>query len=172
MSRYVPSLLLLLPALAHAHTGAGATAGFLHGLQHPFGGLDHALAMLAVGIWATQRGGRATWLVPATFVAMVGVGGAIGAAGVQVPFVELGILASVVALGALVIASVKLPLGASAAIVVPFALFHGLAHGAEMPAGASGWAYGSGFLLGAALLHGLGAGTVLLSRSFRRIAWR
>ena len=147
------STVLFVPSLVHAHTGAGHTAGFLHGLGHPIGGLDHILAMLAVGIWAAQIGGRAIWAVPATFVGVMIVGGVLGTSGVAVPFVEQGIVMSVLILGLLIAAAARLPLVTSAAIVGLFAVFHGYAHGAEMPGVASGLTYGTGFALSTALLH-------------------
>lgn len=155
--------LTLLPQLAFAHTGAGDVHGFTHGFAHPLGGLDHLLAMVTVGIFAYQLGGRALWAVPATFVALMAVGGALGISGIDVPFVELGIALSVVVLGAAVAFGVKAPLAAAMAIVGFFALFHGHAHGAEMPADASGLAYGLGFMSATALLHlaGLGLGMAI-----------
>ena len=145
--------ILLLPSLVYAHTGAGHAAGFLHGVGHPIGGLDHLLAMVAVGIWAAQHSGRAVWAVPATFVTVMVIGGAIGITGTAIPFVEEGIVISVLILGVLIAAAVRLPLSASAAIVGLFALFHGHAHGAEMPVALSGVSYGIGFVLTTAVLH-------------------
>ncbi|MFG1302404.1 HupE/UreJ family protein [Xanthobacter sp. V3C-3] len=155
--------LTLLPQLAFAHTGVGAVHGFNAGFAHPMGGLDHLLAMVTVGIFAYQLGGRALWAVPATFVALMAVGGALGISGIDVPFVELGIALSVVVLGAAVAFGVKAPLAAALAIVGFFAIFHGHAHGAEMPADASGLAYGLGFMSATALLHlaGLGLGMAI-----------
>lgn len=151
---------ILLPTLAFAHTGAGHTAGFLHGFEHPLFGIDHVLAMVTVGIFAWQLGGRALWLVPLTFVLVMAIGGGLGVAGVDVPFVELGIALSVVVLGAVVAFGVKAPLAVAMGLVGLFAIFHGHAHGTEMPLDASGLTYGLGFMLGTALLHltGLAAG--------------
>lgn len=149
-------VLTLLPTLALAHTGHGATSGFLHGFEHPIFGLDHLLAMITVGIFAWQLGGRAIWLVPLTFVLVMAAGGGLGVAGIDVPFVELGIALSVVVLGAVVAFGVKAPLAVAMALVGLFAIFHGHAHGTEMPADASGLVYGIGFMLGTALLHGVG----------------
>ena len=160
----------LLPTVAYAHAGTGE--GFLRGLQHPLGGIDHVLAMLAVGIWAAQRGGRAFWLVPATFVVTMAVGGLIGAMGIAVPFTEACIVLSVLVLGLLVAGAARLSPAASAAIVGLLAVFHGLAHGSEIPADASGWAYGAGFLVATASLLGLGIAVALLMRRIERIvAW-
>ncbi|MFG1224323.1 HupE/UreJ family protein [Xanthobacter wiegelii] len=155
--------LTLLPQLAFAHTGAGAVHGFSHGFAHPLGGLDHLLAMVTVGIFAWQLGGRAVWAVPATFVGLMAVGGALGVSGIDVPFVELGIALSVIVLGGVVAFGLKAPLAAAMAMVGFFAIFHGHAHGAEMPANASGLAYGLGFMVATAGLHlaGLGLGMAI-----------
>ncbi|WP_234053521.1 MULTISPECIES: HupE/UreJ family protein [unclassified Xanthobacter] len=147
-----------LPTLAFAHTGVGATHGFVHGFGHPLGGLDHMLAMVTVGIFAWQLGGRAIWAVPATFVALMAVGGALGVSGVNVPFVELGIGLSVVVLGAVVAFGLKAPLAVAMALAGFFAIFHGHAHGTEMPLDASGLSYGLGFMLATGLLHVAGIG--------------
>lgn len=155
--------LTLLPQLAFAHTGVGATHGFSAGFGHPITGLDHVLAMVTVGIFAYQLGGRAIWAVPCTFVALMAVGGALGISGVEVPFVELGIGLSVVVLGAVVAFGIKAPLALAMAVVGFFAIFHGHAHGAEMPEDAAGLAYGLGFMLATALLHlgGIGLGMLI-----------
>ncbi|MFG1230125.1 HupE/UreJ family protein [Xanthobacter wiegelii] len=155
--------LTLLPQLAFAHTGAGAVHGFSHGFAHPLGGLDHLLAMVTVGIFAWQLGGRAVWAVPATFVGLMAVGGALGVSGIDVPFVELGIALSVTVLGGVVAFGLKAPLAAAMAMVGFFAIFHGHAHGAEMPANASGLAYGLGFMVATAGLHlaGIGLGMAI-----------
>lgn len=150
--------LTLMPTLAFAHTGIGDAHGFTHGFMHPVSGLDHVLAMVTVGILAAQMGGRTLWLVPSTFVAVMAIGGALGFAGIDVPFVELGIALSVVGLGAAVALGVTPPLGIIVGLVALFAIFHGHAHGAEMPETASGLAYGGGFMLGTALLHVAGIG--------------
>lgn len=149
---------VLAPAAALAHTGAGETSGVMHGFLHPIGGLDHILAMVAVGVFAAYLGGRALWLVPTAFVAMMAFGGWLGVAGVAVPYVEAGIAASVIVLGLAVAARVTLPAAAAATLVGVFAIFHGHAHGAEMPMDASGLSYAAGFMLATALLHGAGLG--------------
>jgi len=151
-------MLLLFPAMAHAHVGAGNTSGFSHGFWHPLGGLDHLCAMIAVGLWAAQMGGRSLWAVPLTFVAVMALGGALGMAGVQIPFAEQGIVISVLTLGVLIAASARLALAPSIILVGLFAVFHGYAHGAEMPATASGLEYGIGFVLATALIHLCGIG--------------
>jgi len=149
--------LVLLPSFAYAHVGGFAeTGGFLHGLAHPTSGLDHVCAMLAVGLWAAQMGGRSVWAVPLTFVGVMALGGALPVLGIGLPFVEQGIVLSVLLLGALIAASVRLPLLLSSSMVGLFALWHGHAHGAEMPELVSGAGYALGFMLATALLHVIG----------------
>ncbi|MGZ2486543.1 urease accessory protein [Rhizobium pisi] len=154
---------IALPAAASAHPAIGEAAGFSHGFAHPISGLDHILAMVMVGVFAFQLGGRATWLVPATFVLVMALGGALGVAGINVPFVEIGIALSVVVLGAVVAFNVKAPLAAALGVVGLFAIFHGHAHGAEMPENATGAAYAAGFMIATAFLHlaGLALGYVV-----------
>lgn len=155
---------LLLPAVADAHTFGAHDAGFAHGFMHPIGGWDHLLAMVAVGLWAAQRGGAALWALPAAFVtAMIG-GGLLGMTGIGLPAVELGIAGSVIALGALIAAQSRLSLPLSLVVVSAFALFHGHAHGAEMPEAAQPLLYGLGFALATALLHGAGVAAALSLR--------
>ncbi|AMS44512.1 MULTISPECIES: HupE/UreJ family protein [Aminobacter] len=149
---------LLAPGLASAHTGIGHVEGFAHGFAHPLGGLDHVLAMVMVGLFAAQLGGRARWLVPASFVSVMILGGALGLAGIAVPFVELGIGLSIVVLGGVVAFNLRAGVAAAMALVGFFAVFHGYAHGAEMPESASGLAYGAGFVLATAMLHAAGLG--------------
>lgn len=158
---------LLLPALAYAHVGAGHPGGLVQGLLHPWMGVDHLVAMLAVGLWAAQRGGRAVWTMPLSFMAVMLLAGLIGMAGVSIPLIEPGIVASVLVLGLLIAAAVRLPLAASSALVGLFAVFHGHAHGAEMPATASGLAYAIGFVLATGVLHCCGIG---LGRFTKRLA--
>jgi urease accessory protein len=157
-SLFFLTALFLIPTFAQAHPGHGADGGLAHGFTHPFGGLDHILAMIAVGLWAAQLGKRALWSVPATFVGVMLLGGALGMGGFTLPFVEQGILASVFILGLLIAFTSRLPLAASAAVVGVFALFHGCAHGAEMPADSSSFAYMAGFAIATALLHAAGLG--------------
>jgi urease accessory protein len=151
----------LLPTAALAHTGIGAAGGFAHGFWHPIGGLDHVLAMVAVGAFAVRLGGRALWLVPAAFVAMMAAGGFAGMERIQLPFVEIGIAVSVVVLGLSVAFQWKLPVAAASALVGLFATFHGHAHGSEMPVDASGLTYAVGFMLATASLHVAGIGVGL-----------
>lgn len=140
--------------IAGAHPGHGGGLG--EGLAHPLLGLDHLLAMVAVGVWAFQLGGRATWLVPASFVMLMAAGAAAAVAGFALPMVESGIAVSVLMLGLLIAFSVRVPAALGAGIVAAFALFHGVAHGAEMPQLVAAWQYGLGFVLSTAGLHVLG----------------
>lgn len=149
---------------AWAHTGVGATHGIFAGLEHPISGLDHILAMVAVGIWAAQLGGRALWAVPLGFVSFMVVGALVGMLGVNIPYIELGIAGSVVILGFLIFGAARFPLIVSVLMVAVFASFHGFAHGTEMPADASGLAYGAGFALATVLLHAAGIGFVFLMK--------
>lgn len=146
----------IAPATAYAHIGIDPIHDMLHGLQHPLTGLDHLCAMIAVGIWAAQRGGRALWIVPLTFVSVMALGGALGMSGISLPFVEQGIVLSVIVLGVLIAAAVRLPLALSMTIVGLFALVHGHAHGADIPATASGLAYALGFIAATVALHTAG----------------
>jgi len=151
---------------AFAHGLHADAAGVGSGLAHPFVGLDHLLAMLAVGLWAAQAGGRAVWALPAAFLAMMGAGAALAWFGVDLPAVEPGVAASVLVLGLLVAMAVRLPVALAAGVVAAFAVLHGYAHGAEMPVAGSVAGYVVGFLAGTALLHatGLGIGTLLRER--------
>ena len=149
------ALLALAPETAMAHSGHAA-GGFSVGFMHPLGGLDHVLAMVAVGLFAWHLGGKALWLVPAAFVATMAIGGAIGMAGTGLPLVEVGIALSIVVIGGLVALRRTMPTAIAMTLVAVFALFHGQAHGAEMGQAASGLVYGLGFLLATALLHGAG----------------
>jgi urease accessory protein len=150
----------MLVGAAEAHTGVGITHGFTSGFGHPMTGVDHILAMVAVGMFAAHLGGRAMWLVPMSFVAMMAVGGALGITGVDLPLVELGIAMSVIVLGALVALQTSMPTSIAMGLVGFFALFHGHAHGAEMLEDVGGLTYAAGFMLATALLHiaGLGIG--------------
>lgn len=159
-------LLIASSGAALAHTGHGDAGGFTLGLLHPLGGLDHVLAMVAVGLFATHLGRRALWLVPATFVAAMALGGALGMAGVALRFVETAIALSVVVFGIAVALRMSVPTLGAMALVGFFAIFHGHAHGAEMPVDASGARYAAGFLLATALLHCAG---ILLGLTIARL---
>ncbi len=149
----IATLTLLSATPAFAHAGHGIASGFLH----PFLGWDHLLAMLAVGAWGATLGGRAIWVMPATFLSMMIVGGLSGMAGIELPFVETMILASVLVLAGFLVARVKMPVWSGMAIVGLFALAHGHAHGTEMPELANAWVYGAGFVAATSLIHALGA---------------
>jgi urease accessory protein len=161
----VLALIALAPSIAWANTGIGPTNSFLFGVMHPISGLDHVLAMTLVGLFAYRIGGRALWLVPVSFVTLMLLGGILGFIGATVPFVEAGIALSVVVLGAAVAFSLSVPVAAGMALVGLFAIFHGHAHGSEVPDDAGGLGYGLGFMLATALLHAAGIGMgVLISR--------
>src|SRR5690606_2214006 len=149
-------LLAVVPSVASAHP-AGGPDGFLHGVEHPLSGWDHLLAMFAVGLWAAQRGGRAVWALPLTFVTVMVAAGAIAMSGIGLPGVEAGILASVFVLGLLITLAARVPATAALALIASFAVFHGAAHGSEMPAGVGGLTYAAGFAMATAGLHLAGA---------------
>lgn len=157
--------LCLFAGAASAHTGHHAVAGFSSGFGHPFSGLDHLLAMIAVGLWAAQQGGRALWAVPAAFVSAMLAGGALAWMGLPLPHVETGIAVSVLVLGLLVAARRRWGVVIGMAIAAGFALFHGYAHGLEMPQASSPALYAAGFTLATALLHAAG---IAASRVGRR----
>jgi len=166
----------LFAGSALAHTGAGPVSGFSAGFGHPIGGLDHVLAMVAVGVLAAQSSLRSDdrrilWLLPTAFVTMMIFGGILGIIGAPVPFVELGIVGSVIVLGAVIAVGRTLPLPVALVLVGVLAIFHGHAHGTEMPATASGLEYGLGFALATALLHAIGIGLSLgLSTVAQKVA--
>lgn len=155
MRKLLPLLALglaTLPSAAFAHTGVG-THDLAHGFMHPMGGLDHVLAMVAVGVFAFVLGGRALWAVPLSFVGMMAVGFVLGANGVTLPYAELAIALSSVVIGGVSAMGRKMPVIAAMALVGGFATFHGWAHGAEMPANAGALTYALGFVVATALLH-------------------
>lgn len=158
----------ILP-VAEAHTFGSQGAGLMAGLTHPFVGLDHLLAMIAVGIWAGQLGGRAVWLIPLTFVSVMAAAATLASFGLLLPLVEPAITCSVLVLGLLIAGSVCLPTSVGALLVGLFAVFHGYAHGLELPQAASPILYGAGFVLATALLHGLGIGFALNSRQHKML---
>ena len=149
---------------ALAHSGTGQADSFLSGFLHPIMGLDHVVAMVAVGIWGAVLGNPALWILPLAFPIMMTVGGAVGIAGFDVPYVEAVIALSGVVLGALVLFYVRAPLVAAALIVSVFAVFHGYAHGKELPSAASPVGYSVGFVTGTGLLHLVGIGLGALDR--------
>jgi urease accessory protein len=166
------AILFLAAAMpAYAHVGVGTTSSFTAGFMHPLSGLDHMTVMIAVGLWAALKGGKAIWAWPAAFAGVMLGGAALGMAHVPVPFVEPGILASVVALGLLVALAIDLPVSAGVAVIGLFALFHGHAHGTEVPENAGGLEYMAGFAVATALLHATGiAAGLSLGLRFRGLA--
>ncbi|BCD85009.1 hypothetical protein PSm6_14160 [Pseudomonas solani] len=151
--------LFLTPALAFAHPGHDSS-GLMAGVAHPITGLDHLLAMLAVGLWAAQQQGAARWALPVTFVGTMLLGGLLGFEGLELPFMETGIAASVLALGLLVAVAVRPPMFVAVGLTALFALAHGVAHGLELPDLSSPWGYAAGFVAATAALHAAGYGLV------------
>jgi urease accessory protein len=152
------------PVQALAHQQAGRAEGLLSGLQHPVSGLDHVLAMVAVGLWGAQLGAPAIWLLPVTFPMVMALGGMLGLMGVPLPGVEIGIAVSAVLLGLAVLAEWRPPLPVAAVLVAFFAVFHGHAHGTELPAGDSGLLYSLGFVAATGSLHAVGIAIGLVHR--------
>ena len=155
-----PWLLLLMvlaaPSNTWAHTQVGEVAGFVSGARHPISGWDHVLAMVAVGLWGAQLGVPAVWLLPVTFPMVMAIGGTMGLLGISIPGVEIGIALSALVLGVMVFAEQRPPLWLAVVIVGVFAVFHGHAHGTELPAGESGLLYSMGFVMATGCLHGVG----------------
>lgn len=154
----------LAAPLAQAHEGAGLAGGFMSGFAHPLLGWDHVVAMLAVGLWGAFLGAPALWLLPVVFPLVMAAGGALGVLGVPLPAVEIGIAASAVALGGVVAGALRPPLWVAALLVALFAVFHGHAHGTELPQAASPLAYSLGFVVATGLLHLTGIALGLLAR--------
>jgi urease accessory protein len=150
------ALLALAPATALAHREAGQAAGFLAGLAHPISGLDHVLAMIAVGLWGAVLGPPAIWVLPVAFPVVMAFGGLMGLLGIPVPGVEIGIAISAIVLGAMVLVELRPSLWLAAAVVAFFAIFHGHAHGRELPEGTSALLYSLGFVMATGLLHAVG----------------
>jgi len=147
----VAAAMMSLPAAAH--TGEGMAGGLMSGFTHPLFGWDHVVAMVAVGLWGAFLGKPAIWILPVVFPLVMAFGGALGVAGIEVPAVETGIALSGVVLGLLVALAVRAPLWVAAVIVGVFAIFHGHAHGTELPDAANPFAYAVGFVTGTGLLH-------------------
>jgi len=158
----IPVMVLLCATNALAHPQRGEATGFLTGFHHPISGLDHVLAMVAVGLWGAQLGAPAIWLLPVAFPLVMAMGGMLGLMGMPLPGIEYGIALSAILLGAAVMFEVRPPLGVAAALVGFFAIFHGHAHGAELPPGQSAMLYSIGFVIATGCLHavGIGIGTV------------
>ena len=147
------AIFCLLAAAAEAHTGDGAVGGFLSGLQHPVFGIDHLVAMVAVGLWGAFLGAPAIWLLPVVFPLVMAFGGVLGILGIPMPYVETWIAASAVVLGLCVLTAFRPPLWVAAVIVGAFGLFHGHAHGMELPNAANPLTYSIGFVLATGFLH-------------------
>ena len=160
----VVGLALLLPTAAAAHIVKGEAIGFLSGIEHPISGFDHIIAMVAVGLWGSQLGKPAIWLLPVTFPLVMAFGGFLGLIGVRLPGGEIAIALSGVCLGAAVLTEFRPPLWAAAALVGFFGLFHGYAHGAELPPGQNALLYSLGFVIATGLLHATGIAIGLVHR--------
>jgi urease accessory protein len=158
------TMFVLFPASAMAHPGIGGTSGLLCGLAHPLSGFDHLIAMLGIGVWSAQRGGRSLWILPNTFLAAMAVGGLLGAGRAALPVVEFGVVASVLVCGALILAESRMSLNAAVLLVALVACLHGHAHGSELPPTASGLTYGIGFLASSLMLELCGLAAALGAR--------
>ena len=158
---------LLLASPAFAHTGAGIAGGFSSGFAHPMLGWDHVVAMVAVGLWGAFLGKPGIWVLPVVFPLVMALGALLGFMGIAFPAVEAGIAASAIVLGLLIVFMVRPPVWIAGVVVAFFAMFHGHAHGAELPAAANAVAYGVGFVLATGLLHlcGIGIGALGSSRA-------
>lgn len=158
--------LVLLPMGAQAHVGGdGGVGGFVSGFLHPVLGPDHVAAMVAVGLWGAILGAPAIWILPVTFPLVMALGGVLGMAGVPIPAVEPGIALSAIVLGSLVALARPVPLWLAGIIVGVFAIFHGHAHGTELPGSANAVTYAIGFVIATGLLHLVGIGFGTLARS-------
>jgi urease accessory protein len=146
-------LMLVTMSVAMAHSGGEGGSGFVSGLTHPLFGLDHVTAMVAVGIWGAFLGRPAIWILPVVFPLVMAFGGVLGIAGVPIPSIETGIAVSSVVLGLLIVFATKAPLWVAAIVVGAFAIFHGHAHGTELPGAVSPLAYSIGFVISTGLLH-------------------
>jgi urease accessory protein len=162
--RMLFSAILFLPTTVFAHVGSGDAGGFLTGMQHPISGFDHVLAMVAVGLWGAQLGAPALWLLPVAFPMTMAFGGMFGLLGLPLPGVEVGIAVSAIVLGIMVFREIQPALWVSLAIVAFFAIFHGHAHGTELPPGQSGILYSMGFVMATGCLHGVGIAIGLVHR--------
>lgn len=157
-------LIALWPATALAHTQGGEALGFFSGLAHPVSGVDHVLAMVAVGLWGAQLGSPAIWILPVTFPMVMAFGGTLGLMGLQLPGIEICIALSAIALGFMVLREAQPNLLAAAFLVGFFAIFHGHAHGTELPPGANGMLYSIGFVIATGTLHAAGIAIGLVHR--------
>ena len=159
----------LAPAIAFAHEETGQAAGFLAGLLHPVTGVDHVLAMISVGLWGAVLGPPAIWVLPVAFPLVMALGGLMGLLGIPLPGVEIGIALSAIVLGTMVLAEARPPIWLAALIVAVFAVFHGHAHGRELPEGTSALLYSLGFVIATGLLHAVG---ILLGAAYHWPAGR
>ena len=159
-------LLCFAPA-AQAHVHRGEELSFLSGFRHPISGLDHVVAMIAVGLWGAQLGAPAIWVLPVAFPMVMALGGMLGLIGVPLPGTEIGIALSAVALGAAVATAWRPPLALAAVLVGVFAIFHGYAHGHELPPGENGLLYSLGFVMATGCLHAVGIAIGLINRGGR-----
>jgi urease accessory protein len=150
------SVQLSLAGAAYGHVEGGQAIGFITGLGHPWSGLDHILAMVAVGIWGAQLGNPSLWLLPVAFPLVMSLGAMLGLLGVGLPGIEIGIALSAVVLGLMICAEIRPSPAVAALIVGLFAIFHGHAHGTELPPGQSGLLYSMGFVIATGVLHGVG----------------
>ena len=158
------AMFLVLTPSAQAHVEQGQAAGFVTGLEHPWSGLDHVLAMIAVGLWGAQLGNPAIWVLPITFPMVMSFGAMMGLLGIPLPGIEIGIAISAILLGVMVLGEVKPNLYIAAVMVGVFAIFHGHAHGTELPPGQSGLLYSMGFVIATGVLHGIGITIGLIHR--------
>jgi len=168
MTSHLRNLLIVVFSLfvsntALAHTGEGVTGGLMSGFMHPIAGLDHVTAMVAVGILGAFLGRPAIWVLPVVFPLVMAFGGVLGLIGVPIPFIEVGIAVSSIVLGLMILFTLKPPLWIAAVIVGAFAIFHGHAHGTELPTAANALAYSAGFVVSTGLLHlaGIGIGELI-----------
>jgi urease accessory protein len=164
-------LLLVFPSLVWAHTDIPLQNGWIEGFVHPISGLDHVLVMVAVGLWAVQIGGRAIWSMPLIFVIAMVLGGLLGMSSLPFAYAEHGIIFSLLIVGVLIASTVRLSLLSSIYLIAMFALFHGVAHGSEIPSNISILTYASGFMLATALLHLVGIGIALISKKMGCNQW-
>jgi len=158
------ALMFVLVARLEAHVQSGQAAGFFTGLKHPISGLDHVLAMIAVGLWGAQLGSPAVWMLPVAFPMMMAFGGFMGLVGLPLPGVEIGIALSAVLLGTVVARESRPSLAVAVLLVAFFAIFHGHAHGTELPKGQSGLTYSIGFVMATGCLHGVGIAIGLIHK--------
>lgn len=164
LASWIAILIAFFPASAYAHIQQGEAVGFLSGFRHPISGLDHVLAMVAVGLWGAQLGAPAVWLLPVAFPMVMALGGMLGLMGVPLPGIEYGIAASALLLGVAVLFELRPPLALAAMLVGFFAIFHGHAHGTELPPGENALLYSMGFVIATGCLHAAGIGIGTLHR--------